>query len=400
MNPRLIANPPIGIYSNPATTINHAAFLVLLDAVARYRSELNGEKIVFPGRSYNFYGRRGDALLRNDNESRGFEELSQIHRKNIMDDIAREKLNLSSLELLTDDEPVIQKGVQRDIVKLYEKGFVIEKDNELYLDCRKIVQERDLKEMLDEIKVRPERINTEILRLIEQNTSLPLLITRQTRYSLKNPLGGDNIGPLFVLANMWDHRYPSHDITLAGSDSVLTKYVFLRLMTRAALDDYPGMDELIIWPKIIPEGRIEEWDLENLVSNEYEGDMVRCSILSCYTEREQKVFMGKDRFVAARNFVYLVSNLRKVLKGSFSKSCQTEVVYSNKLENFDFQDLIRDSRIRLKQISANVNTARDNGVWNEQLRRRLASEYIATIFPLSPIIPATIKSVKGDFRND
>jgi hypothetical protein len=400
MKPRIIANPPIGIYTNPITTINHAAFLVVLDTIARYKSKFKGEEVHFPGKSYNFYGKRGDILLENGLTCNDYSELSRMHKEVIARDVAREKLNLSSLELLTDEEPMINSGTQKDFEKLYEKDYLFNKKGKFYLDCRKIAKDRDLVSMLEGIKFNPKRIHGEMIKLIEENTNNPVLITRDTKYAVTNPLYGDNIGPLFTLANLWNYKYPDCNITMAGSNSVLTKYVFLRFLTRAALENNPGMDELIIWPKIISEGGIKEWNLGELIKDKYHGDMVRCSILSSYSEKEQKVLMQKDRFASARNFVYSVMNLRKPLKGRCKENQEVKKACLHRLENLDFPLLIQESRARFKEMSLEINTKKDDNAWNEESREKMASEYMSIVETLEPLIPETFKLVKEDVNND
>ncbi len=398
MKPRVIANPPIGIYTNPVTTINHAAFLVVLDAVARYKSKFKGEDVSFPGRSYNFYGKRGDLFLENGLNCADYSELSNMHKEVILKDSSREKLNLSSLELLTDEEPIVNKGIQDTFLELYDKNYLFNKKGKFYLDCKKIAKEKDLVGMLDNVKINPKRVHGELVKLIKNNTNDPLLITRDTKYTIHNPLEGDNIGPLFTLANLWDYKYPKHNFTIAGSNSVLAKYVFLRFLTRAALTNSPGMDELIIWPRIISEGGIKEWNLNELAKDNYHGDMLRCAILSSYSEKEQKVSMPKDRFAAGRNFVYSVANLRKPLKGACARNYFIMNTCVDNLENMDFPLLIQQSRARFKEMSLQINNMKDNGIWDEDSRRKLASEYIGIVESLEPIIPETVKLVKQDVK--
>lgn len=398
MKPRVIANPPIGIYTNPTTTINHSSFLVLLDAIARYKSKFNREEISFPGRSYNLYGKRADFLFEKEINHQDYSEISSIHKKVISKDSARNKLNLSSLELLTEEESVITEGCQRDFLKLYKEGYLIKKDNKFYLDCSKVAKKRDLKGMLEEINFHPKRIKAEMMRLIEKNTDNPVLITRDTRYAIKNPLGGDNIGPLFTLSNLWDYKYPNHDVTMAGSNSVLAKYIFLRFLTRSAIDDSPGMDELIIWPKIIFEGGINEWDLDKIIKDKYQGDMLRFSLLSSYTEKEQKINMKKSRFLSGRNFVYSFLNLRRPLAGEYRKTNGLLPEYAKKIENFDFPLLFDEFRKKLKGISLAVNKNKDEDNWNKFSKSELAKEYINIVEALEPFIPETTSLVKESVK--
>ncbi len=398
MKQRIIANPPIGIYTNPTTHIGHAFFLSLLDTIVRYKREFKNEKVIFPGRSYNFYGKRGDKMVSEEtSDSELYNILNKRNLEIIKQDKNRLKLNLSSLDILVDNEQVIVEGVTRDLIKLYKKGYVYKEGNTLFLDCPKISKDFNLKSYLDKITFHPTRIQLELERLIERNMDL-IPITKSTRYSPKNPIGGDNIGPLFVLSNMWNHKYKDSLFTMAGSNGVLSKYIFLRFLSHIVLYGDPGMNELIIWPKIIPEGGVESWNLDELVKDNYHGDMIRHAVLSAYSKKKQKLELSKSNWEGARNFVYLLVNLRKPLKGSFNNDEFNYEYYKKQMDSLNYQKVLVRIERNLREISREINSRRDSGRWGESSRSNLASRYMSLVKMCEPFVPETVKLIKGDMK--
>ncbi|GEM_PF-1545114 len=400
MKQRVIANPPIGIYTNSITNIGHAFFLSLLDTVARYKKEFRGENVVFPGRAYNFYGKRADKLIPEETSDVEFNKV--LDRRNleaVEQDKNRSKLNLSSLDLLLDNEKNLVEGVKRDVVKLYEKGYIQRDGNTLLLDCPRIGKNLNLKSHLEGIAFYPSRIQGELERFIDNNLNF-IPITKSTRYSPKNPLGGENIGPLFILANMWDYKYGDSSFTMAGSNGVLSKYIFLRFLSQIVLNDQPGMDELIIWPKIIAEEGIGSWDINELVKDRYHGDMVRHAVLSTYSKKNHKAELPKSNWKGARNFVYLLANLRKPLKGNFNCGEIVYEEYEKEMDFLNYRKVLIKIEEKLREISGEINSRRDSGSWDELSRRNLASRYMPLVRMCGPFVPETVKLISEEMKND
>ncbi|MCL5729981.1 MAG: class I tRNA ligase family protein [Candidatus Pacearchaeota archaeon] len=399
MKQRIIANPPLGIYTNAKTHIGHAFFLVLLDVVSRYRRKFKGQESIFPGRSYNFYGRRGDLLLKDSGSGiNSAEDLEIANLNTVYSDTVRGMLNLSSLDLLTDTDKNVGEGVSEDFKELYESGYIKRINGSYFLSPADIKSHSDLQGFIKGIKLHPSRIEGELERMIRENTSNLIQISKPTGYSLKNPLRGQNIGPLFVLANLWDHKYPESDYTIAGSNSVMTKYIFLRILCRSALESSPGMDEIIIWPKIIPEGGISEWDLKEIIKDEYHSDMIRYLLLSSYSESKQKVFLEKNKLKSARNFVYLVANMRKPFKGIASSQQKPSESYIKDMDNFDFPKVLAELNQEFRRISNKINHYRDNKDWTDSNKEILGKEYLKAVNMSEPITPSTAKLVNDYLR--
>ncbi len=398
MRQRVIANPPIGIYTNPKTHIGHAFFLIALDTLARYKKDFLGEKIIFPGRSYNFYGKRGDKLIEGKNISPELHKfLREENLKIVEQDKNRLKLNLSSLEVLIDDNEKIIDGVQKDFIRLYEKGYLIVENETSYLNCPRIRKDFNLKSYLEDITFFPKRIEGELGRLIERNMD-PIPITKSTRYSPRNTLCRENIWPLFVLANMWDHKYEDSFFTMAGSNSVLSKYIFLRFLSRIALEGNPGMDEIIIWPKIVPE-EDDFWDIDKLVKDKYHGDMIRHSVLSAFSKNKQKLLLPKSNFEGARNFVYLLANLRKPLKSEELREGGLYSDYIEEMNQLDYPKLLTRIEKDLKDISGKINLNKDKGLWDDSTREIFAQKYLSLVKMCKPFIPETTRLIEKDIKN-
>jgi len=400
MKQRVIANPPIGIYTNPRTHIGHAFFLIALDTLARYKNAFLGENVIFPGRSYNFYGKRGDKLAQKENYSQEYHKiLKERNLKIVNQDKSRSKLNLSSLELLIDDDEKIVEGVQKDFIQLYKKGYAIIEKGTFYLDCPKIRKNFKLKSYLDKINFFPKRIEGELEHLIEKNMTL-IPITKPTKYSPENILGGDNIGPLFVLSNMWDHKYENSSFTMAGSNSILSKYIFLRFLSRIALEDNPGMDEVVIWPKILPEKGEDFWNIDNLAKDVYHGDMIRHSVLSVFSKNKQKLLLSKSNFEGARNFVYLLANLRKPLNGRVFGDEDLYSDYIEEMNNLNYPKILTRIEKDLRSISREINLNKDKSLWNDSTREIFAQKYLSLVKMCEPFVPETTKLIGKDIKND
>jgi len=393
MSLRVIANPPIGIYTNPKIHIGHAFFLVLLDTIARHKSK-KGEKVVFPSRSYNFFGKRGD--MQALKEGITYPELKRRHLKTIEDDMTREKLNLFSLELLIDDDPQISAGVIRDLKTLQAKDYVFDSHQNLYLNCPKISKDFDLRGGLRGITFRPVRIKKEMERLIMNNLSLPILISRDTDYSVNTP-DHQRVGPLTVLAMLWDYKYPQAEYTFAGSNSILSKYTFLRHLLRTSLDGSPGMDELVVWPKIVPEGGVESWNLDELIKNKNQGDMARHFLLSAYSDKSQKVCLRKGVVQNSRNFIHRLLNLGIPLKGSYDLPSISKGDCRH-MENMRFKYIFDSSQDNLKKVSIEINAARSDGSWTDHLRHQLASRYMYEVQKLSPMLPEITRQIEENMK--
>ncbi len=383
---RVIANPPLGLYCNTTTKNYHASFLMLLDSIARYK-ELKGEEVIFPGRSFNLLGKRAisftDPSLSFEGNCRKIEDKLYFH---VNQDKNRGNLNLSSLGFCLDTDLNIIQEVKQDVIRLQKKGFLINKDGRTYLDCPRIREEYDLHSIASAINIFPSKAKGEFFQMIDRNTSYPVQITRRSYFSPSNPLGGDNIGPLFVLANMWKHKYPDADFTFAASHNILLKYVFLGFLSNIALNQNPGFDELLVWPKVYFEG--ENWELEKRVNNLVEADILRSTFLSVIPSAGEKVTISEGMYKRARNFVYRISNLKRPLNGFYESPTKMDFEefdrYKTHLDNFEFPKIFSVLEKEAKSISQEINRLKESERFGDSEKNVLGRRY-STILSISKL---------------
>jgi len=392
---RVIANPPIGIYDNPDLNAGQSYYHIMLDLIARYKSKFEGEIVAFPSFSFNVFGRKAERFVDADfTDKKSYEETEKRIIELTNRPSIRSKLNLMSEEKLLDNDKATALGVSRDFQRLYGEGFIVVDGSEAYFDCETIKRKRGLTEKLEEIEFYPPRAGIEMKRMIENNTGGLVKISRSTKYSVQSPIGTENIGPLFNLANLWDHKYPGAKITMAGSNNSISRYIFLRFITRVALDDEPGMDELFVWPRIMVTGGTEKWDLAKLTKDRYQTDILRHAFISSHSNSLQKISIDASKRGGIRNFIYLTANLRKVLDINFerypheSEFCND---YHRAMARFKFTKALSTIENKIKKISRMVNKHRNN----RAKMVGLSSEYMEAVELLNPFIPATCKLIMG-----
>lgn len=394
MNKRIIANPPIGIYDNSKTNLGHSFFLVLLDSIVRYKEKFLEEKVIFPGRSYNFYGKKGDKKIRWClDKKRTKRKLKEYHLKRIYADRGRGLLNLSNLDILIDDDIKVIKGIKKDILKLNKKGYLIINKEDLFLDCKKISKENNLKKFLAEIKFFPPYIKERFNFIVNKNINNPIKLTRATKYSVQNPLGGNNIAPIFILANLWDYYYKKANFTMACSKGTLIKYVLLRFLSQVALNKKPGFDEVILWPKLIFK---ENMEIEKLVKNPIEGDILRYSLLSNFSKKRQVIIFKKSSLYQSRKFIYKLLNLNKFFNKDYheKRKPQNLIKYKKFMESLDYKNLLIYIEKNIRDISKKIFKLKKKNKLSHKIKKDLFKEYNSYLEMLSPFIPITYKYIK------
>jgi hypothetical protein len=233
--------------------------------------------------------------------------------------------------------------------------------------------------------------------MIEQNTNNFVEISKETFYapSFKN---GKNIGPLFNLSRLWTHKYPDSNISLTCSNNVLLKYSFLRFLTSMITEGYPGFDELLVWPKVQFEGGKEEWNLSNFLKSPYEIDMLRTCLMLKYPTQDTDVNVAKSDFLGARNFLYLVANLRNPLCGMGYYPPEELEQYNQDMNSFKYSKVLQLSERMAREISHSINTSKSKGSF-EQDKRIFAVEYSKLITQLQPFMPSTFELCKRSLEN-
>jgi len=365
----VIANPPMGIYKSSDINIGQASYILKLDASARAR-KLLGEEVIFPSYSFNVFGRRGDSL-----ENPRLNAKRYIKRKSL-----RERLSLCSSEILSDDEPEIIESIQESFRKLSEKGFVLSKGNKFYLDVPKIKRKYS-STLLENIEMLS-RTKKTLLRYWEENMTEPHEISKSTQFSIPNPFWGENIGPLFTLANLWDGKYPDSDIVMAGSEKNFTNYIFLRVLTQLALRGNPNIAEIYIYPRVRFVEGMHKWDLEKLTEMEFDSDFLRATLLSLPNQGgTTSVYFNELK--RAKKLVYSIGNLGKVL------TVEEEEIPSEDLKrvaHFRTKRYVLDLGRELKKLSNEIRISKQGGIF-EKKHEKFSKRYSHLIKKASLITP-------------
>jgi len=383
---RVIANPQISIYDQCETKIKHATFLYLLDTYARYK-EMVGDTVVFPSRSYNVFGKKANAWtsrsdfegIRGDLSQKAYEVLE-------IDRSIRERMNLRSMETLLDTDEESCQSAYNDVDKLVRIKYIQVRSGQLYLDCPRIKRDFDLKMELENVNIFPIKARSEMLKMIENNMNTPLNISSNSAYT--QPSGfGPNLNPLFSLSRIWSNRYNGMNVSMTASHNVLLKYVFLRAITNIPLEGNMGFDELLIWPKVYFEEGKDNWPISEYIDDIYKTDMLRVMFMKKYPSSDTEVMVSKADFKGARNFVYLVANLRRPLP--VSEMGELEESYTNDMINFKYPKVLQGLYEEAKDISHMVNNSRDSGRLDEN-KTKLSKRYSNLLIKLNPFMPATV----------
>ena len=345
-------------------------------------------KIHFPSTAINVFGKKAEQLVNYENDIIKFHDELNIKTKILISkDSLRNKLNLVSTETLTDNEINVVKGIQKDFLTLNEKGFLIRKDKDFYLNCKKIVTQNNMEDQISSIKCTSPTIAKRLDFFVRENTSEPVLITRESKYAPANPFGGNNIGPLFTLANLWNHKYPNSSKTImAGSKGVLTKYIGLRWLTQNALYNKPGINRVIIWPKLIFSDTIQSKIYEGL-SDKIESDMTRCLFAKTFSNSNHSVKLDLANKKNSRNFVYMFHNLSKVLP-KYQNDIKNPDLYPNyksHMENMQYRLVLETIQKDLKKISSDLK--------KNESTETLQKNYNTLLDYVEPFIPYSVSKI-------
>lgn len=396
----IITNPPLGIYDNPKTNIAHSFYLTFLDTTTRFRNNFTNQDTYFPGRTYNLFGKKGDQLFPKLNLYDELnKELEKINNEKIETDLKRLELGLHSLEIVKDTDQKIIQGVSGDIKTLFENGYLFKEQNSWILNIEKINSRFNLEKIISGIKYSSSNIEKKFERFIKKNMfNIP--ISRDTKYAPKNPLGGENIGPLFVLANMWDHQYENSNFVMTGGNKTLLRYTFLRLLCRVALTGESGISEVIIWPRLNFENGIGDWNLDTLITDELTSDSLRIGLISSYSTKYEKVNTDKSKYEFGKKLLNLVKNLEKPLEGKIDSNIEIkDESYIRNMSNFNYNTAISNINKEFRKLSNKIVKLKNDNFWNELNKKEARIEYFKLLKKIEPMAPLTSRPILNKLIN-
>lgn len=372
----VIANPPLGIYKNEDITIGQAFYLVQLDAHARARRMSFHENVRFPSYAFNVFGKRGDHKIDPVKFSRDYRSRPSL----------REKLSLCSSESVSDDDIEVVQGVQEDFRRLDDLGYLIgSRSGEFFLDVAKIKRSFNFGDFLEGVQA-SYRVISALERYWSSNMDNPHPITKSTKFSINNPLGGQNIGPLFTLSNLWDNKYPNSEFVLAGSERNLTNYIFLRMLSRMVLSGEPGARQIFVYPQLRFSEGPEAWNLEGLLKGDYDSDFLRYALLSPSIGNSGVCSVGFSRIHEGRKFVYNLGNLRRVLR--FNPNSTANNAFLNSAINFNLDKHLKILNKGVRDLSTRVRISKAEGSFNQKMKdfEREYSSFVRTASIITPKI--------------
>ena len=388
MNSYIIANPPCGIYKGDLS-LGYAYYQTLLDIHSRFLKIFKKLKVICPKYSLNALGKRAENIGLDGTIG----DLNEYVKKWIKRGILRDRMNFSFEGNLLDTAPESVRQAKTIFSNLHEKGYLLEKENVFYLDVKKIRNNFDLKSIIQEINFSSVRSKKEFLRIIEKLDE-PVRITKKRMYAVANPLGGEEISPVFGISNLWEGYYNQEIDFMAASEKELTRYLMLRFLSQVPTANKLPMRNVFVYNHIMPEGGFGAWNMEELTRDGASSDSLRYSFAKSYSSSKQKTELKKNLLRGGRNLVYLAGNLKSFfLKEGFRFEDFpniTEGEYLKKMNSFKYSLVLEDLEMKLRKVSRDINVARDQG--NLNLKKvEFFNIYITLVRKLSPFCPFVSK---------
>ncbi len=384
MKTYIIANPPCGIYKGDLP-LGYAYYQTLLDIHSRFLSESRGLKVICPKYSLNALGKRAENLNLNGT----IDDLDKYVNEWIKKGNLRDKMNFSfSGNVLDTSKESIEQATEI-FRKLYEGGYSFRKENTFYLDVKKIREKFDLEGISQEINFFSDRSRNEFSRII-RNLSEPIRITKERKYSVQNPFGGEGISPIFGVSNLFEGYFNKEIDLMASSEGELTRYLMLRFLCQIPISKNIPMKNILVYNYINPQGGFDNWEINKLTTNGVNSDSLRYSFAKCFSLSEQKTELKDDLLKGGKRLVYLTGNLKNLFlkEGFIFEGFQDthDEVYIKRMENFKYPLVLGDLERKLKEVSKDVNNSRNNGNFDIQ-KKNLFSRYLTLVNQLTPFLP-------------
>jgi len=384
MKTYVIANPPCGIYRGDLT-LGYAYYQTLLDIHSRYLRYFKGLEVICHKYSLNALGKRAEKLPLDGT----IKSLEEYVGRWIKDASLRDKLNLSFEGNLLDTSPESIRHVQTTFRQLHEKGYVVRKGETFYLDGEKIGKDFDLKDLIWRINFFSKRSKKEFLRVLG-DMSDPIRITKKRTYSIPNPFGGEEIAPIFGIANLWGAYFDQEIDFMAASEKEMTRYLVLRFLSQVPISSKLPMKNIFIYNYIEPEGGFGAWDLMELSKDGYSADSLRYAFAKSCSLSKQKTRIMKSLLEGGKKLLYLVGNLKKLFYKNDLKfkgfSGAADESYLKGMGSFRYSITLENLEVKLRNLSRCINISRDRGDF-DSTKTGFFDEYITLVRELSPFCP-------------
>ena len=287
---------------------------------------------------------------------------------------------------MIDDQERVKTEIVRQVRALYSKGYLIKDGKELFLDCGKIKKTRNLESVCSDIQFFPPRLSNEFIRLIIENTTDPVRITRDVEYSFPVCSDMSNIGPLFVLANCWN-IFSAEEVILPFSNNTLAKYVFLRFLTQMALTNTPGFNSLYAYPRVDFDEAIKH-EFEDMPDDLFQIDMFRYACAKSHSLYSQRTQMSIDMLKGGRRLIHLIANLRRIFT---YVGCEMPIgtLDDGEILEFNFRRAVDLLENEFRDLSRKVNEIDKISQVNRP-NADLCAHYRKLLSRAQPLFPETV----------
>jgi hypothetical protein len=342
----------------------------------------------------NALGKRAENLDLNGT----IEDLDRYVNEWIKGGFLRDKMKFSfSGNILDTSKESIEK-VTEVFRKLYECGYSFRNRNTFYLDVEKIRKDFDLEGISQDINFFSKRARSEFTRVIN-HLSEPIRITKERKYSVSNPFGGEGISPIFGVSNLFEGYFDKEIDFMASSEGELTRYLMLRFLSQIPISKNIPMKNILVYNYINPEEGFDNWKMDNLTKDGVSSDSLRYSFAKSFSLSEQKTELKRDLLKGGKRLVYLTGNLKNLFlkEGLLFKGFQNppDETYIQRMENFRYPQVLGDLERKLRELSNEINSSRDKGDFNVQ-RGNLFSRYLILVRELTPFLPFISEKVIND----
>lgn len=329
----VICNPPINLVNNQKTHIGHLFYTTLLDVSYRYKKDLMGQSIYFPGRSYNLYGKPSERYIKDRNIS--MPEFESDVESILQKDLDIRDINISNMDLIVDDSEEVERFMCSLLSTLNENGYVRISGSSLYLMLDQIDEEGFFQEF-NSVAIYPSRVRNKLIRLFKDRRN-ELLITRDREYAPRCDLVQDRVAPFLVVSLFWGGYYPKSSFVLPSSFNLVLRSVLLRMLVDYLAYGRILVKEVFIYPKVIGED-LRDWNIERLSLCSTHKDMLRFTLCSSYSSKSEMVEASLD------NLKFAVTFFKRLIR--IGKKCKKLEYLSEGLQDEDYKLMIESYEYR------------------------------------------------------
>jgi len=439
-----IVSPPL-FSTKGNLNIGQAMTSVCADAFYRYYL-LQKKEVSYSSIAYNAQGKPMDMQVNfNGNLNHYQKKCIRLAQKSIQE-MEEEKLRINilpSLEKYLDFSKVARETSQRKFLELLNQGFLIRDQRKFYLNTKKIIESRDIKRLLEEIKIKPRSFIKTLEQLLHDAIN-PLQITKSRLFATPIPIYfcsncpetylpkkeevfydpritiakcpscnkenknnvEDTLDPLFDLSvqgySLSPYNSPT-DIQICGRN-MATRYIYYSFLTHAAIDNLPAFKNLVIHNILNDDSgkRLSNKNRNliniNKINSNLHGDAIRYALFKSISFKDETVNLSQNFFREGQKAVYRIGNLRKFFKShniSFTGVPFNDPpikIFSKLMEDLELRKGFDFGQEYLSRLSKDIKMEHDsNNLGNFPEK---AKKYKSAVFMIEPFMPEIIEKSK------